>query len=247
MGEPVLSIRLSQSIRFTGTASGVLPGIECEHCGNWVSSMGCDYPLVEPEKFRDVLREDSMDTEMKAVSLAEFEKIRERARQLYGAEVTLMPNAGVGEFDIYAEGRAPENLFEVECASPGGLLFSARLLNSLACYDIIVPHKRLTLRDCAGAKKFYGQLQLPVYRILDTRTFSGTSYKQCQHCGDVTCGPHSKVPETLYLNSAARETIAPIFRVLGFEGIKFVRYDVAVTLRELDNTGVELKPSGEWV
>lgn len=208
--------------------------------------MGFGYPLVRVADIKDVVFADAWDTP--SISLTEFERIQARGKVLYGEDVLLMPGAQVGEFDIYADGKSPDHLFEIERVQPGGLLFSKRVLEALASSDIFLPHIKHELRQADGKVWFYGLTQAPVYRMLHPKSLKNTGNQQCAHCGCVTAiDSQATVPSTLYFEHPKEDFAAPIFRVIGYEANLFLREDVARILRAIDNLGAELKAWGQWL
>lgn len=207
--------------------------------------MGFGYPMVRVADIEDIVFPDDWDTP--SVSLAEFEQIQARGKVLYGEDVLLMPGAQVGEFDIYAEGKSPDHLFEIERVNPGGLLFSMRVLEALACSDIFLPHSRHEVRQAGGKTRFYGLLQAPVYRMLHSKSLEDTGNQQCARCGGVIAAdPRATIPPTLYFVRPTVDFAAPVFRVLGYHGNLFLRDDVARILQSIDNLGANLKAWGQW-
>jgi hypothetical protein len=240
-----LSFPISQDSSFSSSASGRLPLLECEYCQS-ITSVGFGYPLVKVADLKEYFVPD--DGGAPSVSLSEFKKIQDLGRTLYGADTLLMPGPQVGEFDIYPAGRPPKHLFEIERISRGGLLFSMRLINALSCYDIFPQHVQHELRQADGKVRFFGLIQVPVYRILDPSTFNDTGCQQCVHCGCInSLHPQAVVPPKLYFDSKMKDSVAPIFRVIGYEDDLFVCDEVVRTFQAIDNLGAELQPWGQWV
>lgn len=242
---PRLSFPRTHPCSFSSTASGRLPNLDCEHC-HGVTAVNFGYPLVRPAELKGFVFDDNWDTP--SVGLADFEKIQACGKAIYGEDVLLMPGAQVGEFDIYAHGSSPKHLFEIERVEPGGILFSMRILDALSCSDIFLPNVRHELRQADGKVRFYGLTQAPVYRILLPISIKDTGCQQCVHCGCVSpVRVNSTIPPILYFDSAAKNSIAPVFRVVGYEASLFLRDDVARIFQAIDNLGADLQPWGQWM
>jgi hypothetical protein len=118
---------------FTGEAAGNLPYVDCEFCGGQPGAADADFPLVNASEFSDVLwKVNVKDLRPPRTNWAAFEKLIERGRTLtQNPTFQLVPGCALGPIKIRPIGRWPSVLFDIDFASPGGLLFSQELVDAL--------------------------------------------------------------------------------------------------------------------
>ena len=239
-----------RSNEFTGEAAGHLPLVECEFCAERAGGVGVAFPLVQASDFSDVTWKLNI-TKLKpsVCSWTQFEGIIERGRRLSNdPTLELVPNSSLGPIEIEPIGLWPKDLNDMDIANPGGLLFSRHLIEKLRTFGIDPPFQSAILKNRKGFSYPYGIMQPQVYRIMHPETFvQYPKYQQCSRCGEIKVLKPGKGPERLYLRSEFRQSVASLFRVIGYVDFVFVSDRMKAALDEIQPSGLAYDPFGCWM